>query len=898
MHVHLSATATPLATMLAKRLTRFGFTIDLDAPSIAYRSSTLRLPAGADPVAAARLLTALQPLPIALAVMPGLHAARLELATATLDPDTHVRVVAANPRRLAAVVARLQRLGIEASAKHVATVRRPRLETRDMTPDQAALLGWVTAIGGPPPAHHDKPDLLRWSAVVHLPDEPLRAQPELRVRLHTDDEAQLAPFLVYSVLSGMSVEIVPALHGLSERRFLYSGPTHPHAAGTLLELAHFLQRAGVDMAQMPLMPAPVAADWPLSEDETPTLDVSLPLGLHLMGDMRPYAGSEPRRYRVQVRAADSAAAWQAVEALKIAGFHATPLLGQPLDLADIPEATEVRADDLLDDPASLALLQQTLAGAVDLAVGPEARAVQLRTSTFEHVHIELVRKVDLPDPAQRRRRQLSKCNLVLYVDDRKRSQRLRKAVGDWAGTSVQVTDMPEDQAPRIRFGGAPRDLIESLAAAVQPFLDAPIDLDACWSEEDLDIWLFAPASALIIEPEDDSDPFGETWGRPAPHLRGFLDVCADAVRVGSVWLNKRPGARHPSAPDAALLDSMCLDSQTAALLAHVAAAVVADEPCLLEGPTSATKTSGIMLLAALLGQPVLRLNLSSQLDTSELIGQHVPAPDGGFRWQDGAAVRAATEGLWLVLDEINLGPPQVVERLNALLERPRTLTLAERDHRVLGTAEHPIHPQFRVFATMNPAEYAGRSALSPAGKDRWLRQLLVVAPDATAIEAMLRHALWGEQPELPGWGPALLFDGRTALRWPVCPVPGDHAVLDAFVRHLARLHAMVLTADLGSERREGYVFTRRGLLSLLQRLRLEVEAGRALDDALRIGLRQTYVDRVAAPDRQALALLMDAEGLGPRTWSLPQSQPIATQAVLPLGGVVGRYLRACVAEAM
>jgi hypothetical protein len=71
---------------------------------------------------------------------------------------------------------------------------------------------------------------------------------------------------------------------------------------------------------------------------------------------------------------------------------------------------------------------------------------------------------------------------------------------------------------------------------------------------------------------------------------------------------------------------------------------------------------------------------------------------------------------------------------------------------------------------------------------------------------------------------------------------------------------------LGSDRREPYVFTRRGLLALLQRVQRERARGTPLDTAWQAGLRQAFVDRVAAPDRGALGLLMDAVGLGPHAW--------------------------------
>src|SRR5262249_43311700 len=48
--------------------------------------------------------------------------------------------------------------------------------------------------------------------------------------------------------------------------------------------------------------------------------------------------------------------------------------------------------------------------------------------------------------------------------------------------------------------------------------------------------------------------------------------------------------------------------------------------------------------------------------------------------------------------------------------------------------------------TMNPAEYAGRSVLSPAYRDRWRGYRAVPRPGEDELLAMLRLMVFGEQP--------------------------------------------------------------------------------------------------------------------------------------------------------
>jgi midasin len=66
-------------------------------------------------------------------------------------------------------------------------------------------------------------------------------------------------------------------------------------------------------------------------------------------------------------------------------------------------------------------------------------------------------------------------------------------------------------------------------------------------------------------------------------------------------------------------------------------------------------------------------------------------------------------GDWVLLDELNLAPADVLESLNRLLDDNRELFIADTQTTVRA------HPRFRLFATQNPAgAYAGRHVLSRA----------------------------------------------------------------------------------------------------------------------------------------------------------------------------------------
>ena len=70
---------------------------------------------------------------------------------------------------------------------------------------------------------------------------------------------------------------------------------------------------------------------------------------------------------------------------------------------------------------------------------------------------------------------------------------------------------------------------------------------------------------------------------------------------------------------------------------------------------------------------------------------------------------------WVILDELNLAPSEVLEALNRLLDDNRELYLPE-----INEAVKP-HENFRLFATQNPAgAYGGRKPLSRAFRNRFV----------------------------------------------------------------------------------------------------------------------------------------------------------------------------------
>ncbi|CAJ1949588.1 unnamed protein product [Cylindrotheca closterium] len=138
-------------------------------------------------------------------------------------------------------------------------------------------------------------------------------------------------------------------------------------------------------------------------------------------------------------------------------------------------------------------------------------------------------------------------------------------------------------------------------------------------------------------------------------------------------------------------------------------------PVLLEGPTSAGKTTLVEYIAARCGHKVVRINNHEHTDVQEYTGSFVADQNGSLSFRDGLLVRALRQGHWVILDELNLAPSEVLEALNRLLDDNRELYLAETNEVVTP------HPDFRLFATQNPAGiYGGRKPLSRAFRNRFV----------------------------------------------------------------------------------------------------------------------------------------------------------------------------------
>ncbi|ETB59795.1 hypothetical protein YYC_03183 [Plasmodium yoelii 17X] len=141
-------------------------------------------------------------------------------------------------------------------------------------------------------------------------------------------------------------------------------------------------------------------------------------------------------------------------------------------------------------------------------------------------------------------------------------------------------------------------------------------------------------------------------------------------------------------------------------------------PILLEGNTSVGKTSLVKFFADITGHKFIRINNHMNTDINEYYGQFVNDKNSdSLIFEEGAFVKAVRNGYWVVLDELNLAPSEVLESLNRILDDNKELYIPELKCYVKA------HKDFMLFATQNPANnqnYFGRKELSKAFRSRFI----------------------------------------------------------------------------------------------------------------------------------------------------------------------------------
>ncbi|EHY66920.1 hypothetical protein NERG_00560 [Nematocida ausubeli] len=205
---------------------------------------------------------------------------------------------------------------------------------------------------------------------------------------------------------------------------------------------------------------------------------------------------------------------------------------------------------------------------------------------------------------------------------------------------------------------------------------------------------------------------------------------------------------------------------------EIESAISTGTAVLLEGTTSVGKTSLIKYIAQSRGKQIVRINNHEHTDITEYLGtfgvshtnptetetetqvEEDPAVKrrckgaeckesrnaSEFVYKEGALIKAVREGHWILLDELNLAPTEVLESLNRLLDSNRELFIPATQEIVKA------HPEFALFATQNPSEstdYRNRKHLSKAFRNRFI-EIYVEEKTREELEILLHGMRTGK----------------------------------------------------------------------------------------------------------------------------------------------------------
>jgi len=162
---------------------------------------------------------------------------------------------------------------------------------------------------------------------------------------------------------------------------------------------------------------------------------------------------------------------------------------------------------------------------------------------------------------------------------------------------------------------------------------------------------------------------------------------------------------------------------------------------LLEGVPGLAKTLWAKSMAELISVPYKRLQFTSDIMPSDILGTKVFNP----RTSDFELRRGPLFTQLFLADEINRTPPKTQSALLEVMEE-RAITIDGETHR--------LDEPFFVMATQNPLEYEGTYPLPEALTDRFMMKINITYPGVVAEKQMLQMYHSGNTPgKLPALAP-------------------------------------------------------------------------------------------------------------------------------------------------
>lgn len=290
------------------------------------------------------------------------------------------------------------------------------------------------------------------------------------------------------------------------------------------------------------------------------------------------------------------------------------------------------------------------------------------------------------------------------------------------------------------------------------------------------------------------------------------------------------------------------------------------EPMLLIGETGGAKTALAEYLSfTLKGQEPEFVSGYGDISSAQVIGAHELRAEGGAPvsvFVAGPLLRAVTEGVPLILDELNAMPPEFLKRLNRILQLRPGDSFAVQEN---AGQSVKLAPGFVVIATANeqtPHRYRGLDRLSSELVNRFgANTYRVHYPDSG-------HEFSDFPKENALLATAAVVDRRGDLPRGITPELIERVSRAAFISQqvFAGSHRVGFTDYVSTEREidgrpglEESVLAPRTLVAILQKV-----AGSAGSVSLEHALQRFVEGVMHREDRRVLTLIMQGQGFNIR----------------------------------
>src|SRR5512137_3140904 len=155
---------------------------------------------------------------------------------------------------------------------------------------------------------------------------------------------------------------------------------------------------------------------------------------------------------------------------------------------------------------------------------------------------------------------------------------------------------------------------------------------------------------------------------------------------------------------------------------------------LVEGVPGVAKTLLVRTLARVLGCEFSRIQFTPDLMPADITGTNV----FNFQRNEFSLIKGPVFTSFLLADEINRAPAKTQSALLQAMQE-RVVTIDREDH--------PLPPNFTVFATQNPIEYEGTYPLPEAQKDRFMLKITMDYPSRDEELILAQRMLGQDSPE-------------------------------------------------------------------------------------------------------------------------------------------------------